>query len=139
MQWILTILLIVVMEEGKSTNENDEKIIFMTKNNYLAIYDNCITINVCRLNGHNTSFDLHNNSAEVEAILLGYDPRSIHRLNRNKPQQHPAKAMNGNNLAPASMRSIVGCDRSMGKYADSKVVAIAKINVKNMGIDTKIN
>merc|ERR1712110_1310371 len=67
-----------------------------------------------RLNGHNTSFDLHNNSAEVEAILLGYDPRSVHRLNRNKPQQYTAKAMNGNNLAPASMRSIVGCDRSMG-------------------------
>ena len=89
MQWILTILLIVVMEEGKSTNENDENIILMTKNysNNLAIYDNYITINVCRLNGHNTSFDLHNNSAEVEAILLGYDPRSIHRLNRNKPHQ----------------------------------------------------
>ena len=128
MQWILTIWLIVVVGEGKSTNKNDENIIFMTKNsNYLAIQDNYITINVCRLNGHNTSFDLHNNSAEVEAILLGYDPRSIHRLNRNKPQQHPAKAMNGNNLAPASMRSIVGCDRSMGKYADSKVVAMAKI------------
>ena len=30
MQWILTILLIVVMEEGRSTNENDENIIFMT-------------------------------------------------------------------------------------------------------------
>ena len=129
MQWILTIWLIVVVGEGKSTNENDENNIFMTKqySKYLAIHDNYITINVCRLNGHNTSFDLHNNSAEVEAILLGYDPRSIHRLNRNKPQQHPAKAMNGNNLAPASMRSIVGCDRSMGKYAVSKVVAMAKI------------
>ena len=128
MQWILTIWLIVVMGGGKPTNENDENIILMTKSysNNLAIYDNYITINVCRVNGHNTSFDLHNNSAEVEAILLGYDPRSIHRLNRNKPQQHTAKAMNGNNLAPASMRSIVGCDRSMGKYADSKVVAMAK-------------
>ena len=115
------------------------KTIFCDQKLYLSIHDNYITINVCRLNGHNTSFDLHNNSAEVEAILLGYDPRSIHRLNRNKPQQHPAKAMNGNNLAPASMRSIVGCDRSMGKYADSKVVAMAKIIIKNMGIDTKIN
>ena len=130
------------MGGGKSTNKNDEKIIFMTKNYYLAIYDNYITINVCRLNGHNTSFDLHNNSAEVEAILLGYDPRSIHRLNRNKLQQYPAKAMNGNNLAPASMRSIVGCDRSMGKYADSKVVEMLKTLeniIKNDDIDTKIN
>ena len=85
---------------------------------------------------------MHNNSAEVEAILLGYDPRSIHRLNRNKSQPYPAKAMNGNNLAPASMRSIVGCDRSMGKYADSKVVAMAKKNtciIKNDDIDTKIH
>ena len=37
MQWILTIWLIVVMGEGKSTNENDEKIIFMTKITYQSM------------------------------------------------------------------------------------------------------
>ena len=35
MQWILTIWLIVVVGEGKSTNENDENNIFMTKNDYI--------------------------------------------------------------------------------------------------------
>ena len=60
---------------------------------------------------------MHNNSAEVEAILLGYDPRVLHRLNRNKPHQYNSKSASGHNLAPASMRSIVGCDRSMGKTA----------------------
>ena len=67
-------------------------------------------------------FDLHNNSAEVEAILSGFDPRS--RFHRNKgilPSSGGGggvKQMNGgtsNHLPPPSMRSIVGCDRSMGK------------------------
>ena len=74
---------------------------------------------------------MHNNSAEVEAILLGYDPRVLHRLNRNKSQQYNSKSMNGHNLAPASMRSIVGCDRSMGKtklYLQFAYICILKLN-----------
>ena len=75
---------------------------------------------------------MHNNSAEVEAILLGYDPRALHRLNRNKTQQYNSKTMSAHNLAPASMRSIVGCDRSMGKT--TKYVQYIYIYIYNCDI-----